>query len=185
VILRFIGDAIMAVFGIPVARATDEEIRQDAVNAVTCALNMERRLIEHNRNLQARGLPMIGMRIGILTGPMVAGSLGSAERLEYNVHGDTVNTAARLESFSKEDFVPEYLHNPCRILVGHSTIDLVGEEFLTELVGEVRLKGKEHGARVYRVLGHKDGGPGEPCAKERLTDDTEVLPSPTASRSPR
>jgi hypothetical protein len=95
VILRFIGDAIMAVFGVPVASTTEAQIRQNAVNAVTCALAMQRKLIEHNRSLNERGLPMIGMRIGILTGPMVAGSMGSAQRLEYNVHGDTVNTAAR------------------------------------------------------------------------------------------
>ncbi len=65
------------------------------------------------------------------------------------------------------------------------TFELIGEQFATKLVGEVYLKGKKHGTRIYHVLGHKNGGPGEPCAKERLTDDTEVLPSPTASRSPR
>ena len=160
VILRFIGDAIMAVFGVPVASTTEEQIRQNAVNAVTCALTMQRKLIEHNHSLKERGLPMIGMRIGILTGPMVAGSMGSAERLEYNVHGDTVNTAARIEGFDKTGFVPDHLKSPCRILIGQRTYDLIGDGFITEPVGEAQLKGKEQVIRIYRVLGRRDEGPG-------------------------
>jgi adenylate cyclase len=87
---------------------------------------------------------------------MVAGSMGSAERLEYNVHGDTVNTAARLESFEKEGFVPDHLTSPCRILIGQRTLDLVGEQFATELVGEARLKGKQQDISIYRVSGRRD-----------------------------
>lgn len=184
VILRFIGDAIMAMFGVPIARTTEEAIRQDAINGVSCALAMQQRLIEHNRSLNERGLPMIGMRMGLLTGPMVAGTLGSAKRLEYNVHGDTVNTAARLESFDKESFVPDHLNSPCRILVGQPTVDLVGTEFVTELVGEVRLKGKAHGTRIYRVLGRKDGGPGERRREERETTAAEEKPARIASGAP-
>lgn len=155
VILRFVGDAIVAAFGIPIARASDAEICQDAMNAVNSGLAMQRRLIEHNRGLQQRGLPMVGMRIGIFTGSMVAGSLGSALRLEYTVIGDAVNTAARLESFGKETFVPDHLNSPCRILVGQTTFDLVSDQFLTEPVGEVQLKGKAQGLGVFRVLGPK------------------------------
>jgi len=153
VILRFIGDSIMAVFGVPVARTTETEIRQDATRAVECALEIRRRLIELNRSLEPRGLPLIGMRIGILTGPMVAGSIGSATRLEYDVHGDTVNTASRLESFDKEGFVPDYFKSPCRILIGETTMKLVGDAFHTALMGEVRLKGKAEAVRIYHVYG--------------------------------
>src|SRR5207248_316227 len=110
VILRFSGDSIMAVFGVPVARTRDDDIARDAVNAVDCALAMQRRLIALNVDLESRGLPLIGMRIGILTGPVTAGSLGTEQRMEYNVHGDTVNTSARLESFQRERFTPDYLH---------------------------------------------------------------------------
>lgn len=155
VILRFIGDSIMAVFGVPIARTSEAEIRQDAINAVECALAIQERLCEHNRGLQQRGLPLIGMRIGILTGPMVAGSLGSARRLEYNVHGDTVNTASRLESFDKEGFAPDYFETPCRILVGEPTVKLVGDQFETKLLGEVRLKGKSEATPIYQVVGRK------------------------------
>ncbi len=185
VILRFIGDAIMAVFGVPVASTSDAQIRQHAVNAVTCALAMQRRLIEHNRSLHERGLPMIGMRIGILTGPMVAGSMGSAERLEYNVHGDTVNTTARLESFEKEGFVPDHLTSPCRILIGQRTLDLVGDAFATELVGEARLKGKQQSIRIYRVLGRNDNGPGEGRDEQHVTTGSEGKPARIATGAPR
>ncbi len=176
VILRFIGDSIMAVFGVPVARTTDAEVRQDAVSAVNCALAIQDRLTEHNRKLKERGLPLIGMRIGILTGPMVAGSLGSARRLEYNVHGDTVNTASRLESFDKEGFAPDYFKTPCRILVGEPTLELLGDEFETELLGEVQLKGKAGATRIYRVSGHKKGRATQvEKEKEVVTGATSVV----------
>lgn len=155
VILRFIGDSIMAVFGAPIARSSESEIRQDAINAVNCALVIQQRLIEHNRSLKERALPLIGMRIGILTGPMVAGSVGSTRHLEYNVHGDTVNTAARLESYDKESFNPDYFNAPCRILVGDATVQLLDDSFEAQVVGEDRLKGKSKATRIYQVKGKK------------------------------
>jgi len=153
VILRFSGDSIMAVFGVPVARTSEEEVARDAVNALACALAMQSRLITLNRSLQERGLPLIGMRIGILTGPMTAGSLGTERRMEYNCHGDTVNTGARLESFQRERFTPDYLNAPCRILAGEPTVRLLGGQFATELLGEFQLKGKLKPLRIYRVQG--------------------------------
>jgi adenylate cyclase len=164
VILRFSGDSIMAVFGVPVARTSEEEIARDATNAVECALAMQARLISLNRSLQERGLPLIGMRIGILTGPMTAGSLGTEQRMEYNCHGDTVNTGARLESFQRERFTPDYLNAPCRILVGEPTLRLLRGEFETELLGEFQLKGKLKPLRIYRVQsrsGSADAPPAE------------------------
>ena len=168
VIFRFIGDSIMAVFGVPVPRASEKEIAQDASNAVKCALAIQARVIALNSSLAQRGLPPIGMRIGILTGPMVAGSLGSAKRLEYNVHGDTVNTASRLEGFDKDSFNPDYFNAPCRILVGESTFTLLGDEFHGELVGEVRLKGKTSAIRIYRIQGRKGERETAPVGKEVL-----------------
>jgi adenylate cyclase len=153
VILRFIGDSIMAVFGVPVPRVTEEAIARDAVNAVECALAMQQRLIALNRTLESRGLPLIAMRIGILTGPMVAGSLGTAHRMEYNCHGDTVNTGARLESFGREEFTADYLNAPCRILVGEPTLRLLDGRFRTEFLGEFQLKGKIKPLRIHRVHG--------------------------------
>jgi adenylate cyclase len=158
VILRYIGDAIMAIFGVPLARTTEAEIRQDAVHAVHCALAMEQTLLQLNQRWYERQLPMIGMRVGIFTGPVVAGSIGSVQRLEYNVYGDTVNTAARLESYDKRNFIPDFLHAPCRILIGESTLRYLNGQCLTQRVGEVKLKGKEQKVTVYRVIGHQNKG---------------------------
>jgi len=155
VILRFLGDAIMAAFGPPIPRRTEEEIRQDAVNAVSCALAIQQRIVELNRRHAARGWPLVSMRMGVLSGTVTGGSIGTAKRFEYNVHGDTVNTASRLESFDKEHFEPDPFKAPCRILIGEPTLQLVGETFRTEFVGEFQLKGKAKSLRIYRVLGRK------------------------------
>jgi adenylate cyclase len=152
VILRFLGDSIMAAFGPPIPRRNEGEIRQDAINAVRCALAIQENLVALNRKLAGRGWPLISMRIGILSGPVTGGSIGTAKRFEYNVHGDTVNTASRLESFDKDHFDPDYFSAPCRILIGQPTLALVGEEFDTELVGEYRLKGKTQTIRIHRVM---------------------------------
>src|SRR5205823_11205713 len=106
VVKQFAGDAVMAIFGIPVPRESEPEIARDAVNAVRCALAMGQELIMLNQSWQKKGLPMVSMRVGIFTGSMVAGSVGSSERLEYTVVGDSVNTAARLEQFNKEILDP-------------------------------------------------------------------------------
>ncbi len=150
VINKYIGDSIMAIFGVPMARNGNAEISQDAVNAVNCALAMERMLIQLNNRWLEQDQPTIGMRVGIFTGPLVAGSLGSVQRLEYTVIGDTVNTASRLESFDKNLFPHE---RPCRILIGEATFRHLGRQFETEKVGEVSLKGKDEKITVYRIIG--------------------------------
>jgi adenylate cyclase len=149
----YIGDAIKADFGVPVARTTDAEIRQDAVNAVKCALAMERELRRLNKLWREQGLPSVRMRVGIFTGPAVAGSQGSAERLKFTTLGDTVNTAARLESFEKDSWEPDATDSPCRIFVGEPTVRYLDHRYRTQCVGEVRLKGKDEKVTVYRVVG--------------------------------
>jgi adenylate cyclase len=151
IILRFLGDSIMAAFGPPIPRKTDDEVRQDAVNAVRCALATQERVIALNRRHAERGWPLVSMRIGMLSGTVTGGSIGTAKRFEYNVHGDTVNSASRLESFDKEHFEPDYFSAPCRILIGEPTRELIGAAFHSEFVGEFRLKGKTKTIRIYRV----------------------------------
>jgi adenylate cyclase len=153
VINKYVGDAIMALFGVPIPHTSEAEISQDAVHAVQCALAMRRELRQLNRRWQEQQQPTIRMRVGIYTGPVVAGTVGSAERLEYTVNGDTVNTASRLESYGKETFAAEAVDSPCCILIGATTLHYLGQQFQTQYVGEVRLKGKEQTTTVYRVLG--------------------------------
>jgi adenylate cyclase len=153
VVEQYTGDAIVAIFGVPIARKNEEEISQDAINAVNCALAMETVLQDLNRDWLARHRPTTAMRMGIYTGPMVAGSLGGTDRLEYVVIGDTVNIASRLESFDKDLFARS-LASPCRILIGEATLCRLGQRFLTEKIGQVSLKGKEEKISVYRVVGH-------------------------------
>jgi len=146
---KFIGDAIMAVFGIPIPSTTEEGIADDATRAVDCALSMRRELEELYTVWREQNAPLIRMRVGIFTGPLVAGSLGGIERQEYTVLGDTVNTASRLESFDKN--IDE--NSSCRILIGETTLQYIGKQFLVERVGEVFLKGKFSTVTIYRVIG--------------------------------
>lgn len=159
VINKYMGDAIMALFGVPFARTTEAEIARDATAAVSCALAMEASLVELNRRWRTESLPTMGMRIGIFTGPLVAGTFGSTERSEYTVVGDTVNSAARLESFDKAFLTPDPAGTPCRILIGESTSRYLDEAFETKPVGEVALKGKGRSVSVFHVLRRRDTVP--------------------------
>ena len=103
--------------------------------------------------MRERGLPTLRMRVGIFTGSVVAGSLGSADRMKYTTLGDTVNTASRLESFDKDLVLPHLATSPCRILVGESTLKHLIGLFHTQLVGELSLKGKDEKINAYCVLG--------------------------------
>jgi adenylate cyclase len=157
VIDDYAGDGVKANFGVPLARTTDAEIRQDAVNAVQCALVMACELNRLNVRWQAQHLPMMEIRIGIFTGPAVAGSLGSARRLKYTTVGDTVNTAARLESAQPDPGTPQGSPSPCRILIGDTTARYVTPYFSMHHIGEIQLRGKEQPITVYRVVGRADG----------------------------
>jgi adenylate cyclase len=154
----YFGDAIKADFGVPLPRVTQAEIAQDAVAAVNCALAMERELKRLNSALQQQDLATVQMRIGIFTGPVVAGSLGSAQRLKYTTVGDTVNVASRLESFEKDLTDPDLAYSPCRILVGDTTLRHLDHQFVTKKVGETNLKGKDEKVTIYRVIGRVENG---------------------------
>jgi len=114
VIDNYIGDSIKADFGVPLPRTV--------VAAVDCALAMEKELKRPNTIWQRQNFPTVEMRIGIFTGPVVAGSLGSAQRLQYTTVGDTVKIASKLESFDKDLVDPDLADSPCRILIGETTL---------------------------------------------------------------
>jgi adenylate cyclase len=160
---KYIGDAVMAIFGVPIPKGRSA----DARNAVTCALDMREALVRLNKRFKQRGIPEIGMRIGIATGELVAGSLGNKKRLEYTVIGDIVNTASRLESGGKDKPMPEGVFaDGCRIMIagppmtatraGTSTYELVAGEFemcRVEVVEKEGLKGKQNRIEIYGVIG--------------------------------
>jgi class 3 adenylate cyclase len=149
-------DGLKADFGVPLPRATEAEISRDAVNAVNCALAMEREIKRLNTFWQERNLPTVNMRIGIFTGPVVAGSIGSTKRLKYTTIGDTVNIASRLESFSKNLIGFDFTNRACRVLIGESTLQYLGNQFRTEKVGELSLMGKAEKITTYCLIGRVD-----------------------------
>ena len=149
IINKFTGDGLLAVFGVPMNRLTQIEVSQDARLAVECALAMRDRLQALNQDWQQRNLPIVQMRVGIFTGPIVAGSLGGKDRLEYGVIGDSVNIASRLESYAKDQQA-----EACRILIAKDTLIHLQDKFMVESWGPLALKGKQQLIDVYRVLGH-------------------------------
>jgi len=157
----FVGDGIKANFGLPFPEQSESVIRHDAVSAVRSALAMEKEMKTLNARWREKGLPEVGMRIGIHTGPAVAGAIGGFQRMKYTTIGDTINIASRLESYDK-DLGRESL---CRILIGESTLRHLGPGFQTERIGEVSLKGKEEKITIYRVLG-ENGVVSQPRKKE-------------------
>jgi adenylate cyclase len=157
----YAGDGIKANFGVPVARTDEHEIAADAANAVRCALAMSRELERLDVSWQAQHMPTARMRIGITTGEVVVGSLGSANRLKYTSVGDTVNTAARLESFDKEAFEREVDSSTCRILISGETWRRVQGRFRVEELGAHALRGRGQSTEIYRVLDEVREGPDE------------------------
>jgi adenylate cyclase len=153
VINKYIGDAIMGIFGVPFARASASAIGKDAINAVDCALAMGKELERLNELWSVRNLPTTKMRIGIFTGTLVAGCIGSSERMEYTVIGDAVNVSSRLESYQGDNGDPEADRRAYRILIGEETFKHLGGNYNTQEIGEVSLKGKDKKITVYSVAG--------------------------------
>jgi adenylate cyclase len=140
---KFIGDAIMAVWGdIKYAGPT-----LDAGQALSAALAMRHRLSQLNRQWTGESRPEFRMGMGINYGQVVVGNIGAPQRMEFTVIGDAVNLAARLESLNKQ-FGTE-------ILVGESIYDLAHERFNFRFAGKVQVKGKGTGVSIYEVLCEK------------------------------
>jgi adenylate cyclase len=137
VVDKFIGDAIMAVFGAPVPKADDAE------RAVRAAVRMREALATLNEKLVERGTPPIRAGIGIHTGEVVAGNIGSEARMEYTVIGDAVNVASRLETATKDTGED--------ILVSEDTRAQVGEAFDFRPLGDIQVKGRQQPVRIYGV----------------------------------
>lgn len=156
----YAGDGIKANFGVPIPSESDAARARDAQQAVACALAMGEALAECHRDWGARGLPLARQRIGLFSGPAVVGAVGSDARMKYTSVGDTINAAARLESFVAPPEVDQG-DGPQRILIGESTRRLLGDAFVVEDLGGHAVKGRSEPIRIYRVLGAKGATPRE------------------------
>jgi adenylate cyclase len=141
VVDKFIGDAIMGVWGAPVSKGSPAA---DALAAVQAMLLMRQSLIEFNADRGGPGKPLIRIGCGLNTGPCLAGQIGSQQRMEYTVIGDAVNLASRLEALNKP-FGTD-------ILISENTYDLVGHHFITQVMSPIKVKGKTDPLRIYAVV---------------------------------
>jgi len=133
---KFIGDEIMALFGAPIAHENDPE------RTLRAALDMMEILEQFNREHAGQIPQPLALHFGINTGLVIAGGIGTSQRQDYSVMGDTVNLAARLEDLSEAG----------EILVGEGTYRLTAPLFEFEALKPVKLKGKEQPVRVFRLV---------------------------------
>ena len=134
---KFIGDGIMAVFGAPISRP------DDPLRAVRAALGMRRGLRRFNALQRERGAVEIEIGIGISHGESISGNIGSEQRMEYTVIGDSVNIASRLEGLTK--------NHPYKILINDQIYEQVKDTFECVLLGEEFVKGRAQAVLVYGV----------------------------------
>ena len=136
IINKYIGDAIMAIFGAPVKA---ENSTKDAFEA---ALDMRKALIEVNKDFSKEGLPEVRFGIGIHTGPVFAGTIGAANRMEYTVIGDTVNTASRLESLCKT-------YKTDLLISEAAASKLENEADMLDFLADAEIRGKSGTMKVF------------------------------------
>jgi adenylate cyclase len=137
VIDKYIGDALMALFGAPVA------LPHAAARAIAAARDMRAALTELNRELAAEGKPPLALGIGINTARVIAGNMGSKTRLNYTVIGDGVNLAARLETLTKEaDYAAPIIVSEATAHAANATAEL-------RALGRVTVKGKTEAVKIY------------------------------------
>ncbi len=145
---KFIGDAVMAFWGAPIPS------RRHAVDACAAALQCQRCLMEQRADAARDGRPPLRIRIGVNTGRMLVGNIGSNERLSYTVIGDPVNVASRLEAVNKR--------YGTEILIGEDTRAAAGDAILVRRLDRVAVYGRMQGLSIYELLGMAEGGTREP-----------------------
>lgn len=139
---KFIGDAVMAVFGVPLSHPNDEE------RAVRAAIEMNKRFEPLKEAWRAEFRQRIDIGIGINTGEVIAGNVGSMKKLAYTVIGDSVNMAARIEKLNKR------FHT--EILISQSTYKNLTEILEVTPLPPTRVRGKSEEIQVYSVVGFRD-----------------------------
>lgn len=139
---KYIGDAQMAFWNAPL------DDKEHALNSVRAALEMLEDLDDFNREISKENIPAFGMGLGINTGEVVVGNMGSTQRFDYTCLGDAVNLAARLEGQSKTYDV--------RIILGHRTAELVTDYYPVVELDTIAVKGKTIGVKVYTIVEIED-----------------------------
>jgi adenylate cyclase len=140
---KFIGDGLMALWGAP------EALADHAVHAVKAALDMHKVMAEINEHRATAGEAPLRIGVGVHTGPVAAGMLGSTSQAEYSVIGDTVNLASRIEGLTKE--------YGSGVLVSEATWNLLRGRFPGERVGEVTVKGRRAPVVIYALTAGTQG----------------------------
>ena len=135
---KFEGDAIMAFWGAPLVQ------EDHALRACCSALEQQRLMDKFRRDALAAGLPELRVRMGINTGPMIVGNMGSEARFDYTVMGDSVNLASRLEGANKG--------YKTEIMISESTYDMVRDKVEVRELDLIRVKGKKEPIRVFELL---------------------------------
>ncbi|MEH2461934.1 GAF domain-containing protein [Nostoc sp.] len=139
---KFIGDALMAVFGAPLPLTENHAWR-----AVQSALDMRRRLEEFNQRRIIQAQPQIRIGIGISSGDVVSGNIGSRKRMDYTVIGDSVNLSSRLEAVTKD--------YGCDILLSELTYELCSDRIWVRQLDKIRVKGKHQAVNIYELIGDR------------------------------
>ena len=141
---KFTGDGFLAVFGAPVKK----NYEQSSNEAIKTAMEIRNAIEKLKDDLEAEGLPLIKLRIGIHSGKIITGSMGGSEKIEYALIGDSVNVAARLESLNKDN-----MKNNCRILVSKESLNFAnGSDYKLEEWGPCKVKGRESLVEVFEIL---------------------------------
>ena len=138
IINKFIGDAVMAIFGEPI------QDKKHAQNAVKCAFAMLEKVKELQKKWASEGKPKIEIGVGINTGEVFVGNIGSINRMEYTVIGDTVNLASRLESYNKT--------YKTKLLISPTTYEEVKGIVEVIKISDVQIRGKANKMDIYEVL---------------------------------
>lgn len=141
VVDKYIGDAVMAFWGTP------HPLEHHELYACRSALDMQKRMKEINEHLPTQQVPALSHRIGINTGNVIVGNIGSQTRINYTAMGDPVNLASRLEALNRV--------LGTEILVGQDTAEAVQDEMLLRPLGRIAVKGKTQAALAYELVGEK------------------------------
>ena len=139
---KYIGDAVMAFWGAPLPQG------DHAIRAIETALTMRARLAKLNAHWASQGKPTIEIGIGLNTGRVIVGNMGSDKRFDYTVIGDDVNLASRLESLTKFYGVG--------ILISEATLRQLNGKYLVRAVDKVAVKGKKDAVKIFEVITELD-----------------------------